>query len=712
MPFPPAKGPLRGAVAGRAYTPQADQVLPWGVIMTTQRLRALVSAALTVSLVACGSVSPEPTSSPGGSEPPPTAATMVVGVHIPVEQALGKAFDRTPTDLPLYSLHPNGSLWDPVIRRFVYSGVYRLDDTLSPVPDLAASPCAVSSDLLVITCELRDANFHDGTPVTADDVAFTYQLLMSPHCRMPALCTVDFESRLVEATAIDQRTVEFRLTEPDPGFITTLLPDVMIEPRDRVEHAYSKFVEGSRGFDPDVSREIADLIAAAVRPADETECHDVEEILLAEAEDVIADAGLQLRPRDAYGIGPDGALDSCQYADYLGRVLSDTTDALTSTGVDAIAGAYRILEFPSIPVGSGPWRVVSIEQGVRMELAAFEAFHRGTPATARVDVRLIGTSAEAIEAVRTGAIDWLIDPFPTGDNLIAEGIGDAPGIDWAEYTRLAYTGLHYNLRDGRLFADENLREAIELCIDKDETVAAATGGTGVSIYSSLSPGIWAYEPDLPRPVRDTARAMELIEESGWTKGDDGVYRQGDRRLETILHVRDDQPQFIRFVELLAIQVADCGIDLTPVPVPIDHITVALDWPLTVPGSDEQWDVLLTGWLTTPDPDFVEIFHSRAITTEENPGGFNYMGYDSAENDSLLEQGRATYDQRQRARIYREWQGVVAKDRPVLFAWSSVVREPRSDRMESTHGPVKEDSNTWWWELETLFLPDDETSADS
>jgi hypothetical protein len=60
---------------------------------------------------------------------------MVVDVHIPVEQALGEDFGLTPSDLPLYSLHPNGSLWDGVVKRFVYSGIYldELSITVAPV---------------------------------------------------------------------------------------------------------------------------------------------------------------------------------------------------------------------------------------------------------------------------------------------------------------------------------------------------------------------------------------------------------------------------------------------------------------------------------------------------------------------------------------------------------------------------------------------------
>jgi peptide/nickel transport system substrate-binding protein len=243
---------------------------------------------------------------------------------------------------------------------------------------------------------------------------------------------------------------------------------------------------------------------------------------------------------------------------------------------------------------------------------------------------------------------------------------------------------------------------MELCIDKEETVAAATGGQGAPIYSPISPSVWTYEPGLRAPVRDPDAARQLIEESGWTAGDDGIYRRGDERLATAVPVRDN-PQWIRFVELLAVQVRDCGIELTLQPMDFPDLVATVEWPLIAPGADEQWDALFSAWITTPDPDATDLFHSRAVVTASNPFGFNFMGYSSAESDALLDRARSTYDPRERARLYREHQRVLANDRPMLFAWSALIREPRSSRFESTVGPLRTDTATWWWELETLFV---------
>ena len=671
--------------------------------MSPRRLRAPALVALALIVGACSPMErPDPSASVPDLPPPPAAETMVVGVHIPVEQALGDAFDRTSSDLPLFSLPPNGSLWDDVVGRFVYSGVYRLDETQSPVPDLADAPCAVSADLLVVTCGLREATFHDGTPLTADDVAFTYQLLLSEACRLPACQTPDMD-RLAAATALDERTVEFRLSGPDPTFITSVLASVKIEPQARVQRAFAAFVEAADGTDLASLEAVASRLETALHPGDPSDCQAPDEAVLRDAELALAEIGRELRSRDAYAIGAGGAFDTCPYGAYLVRVLTDAAEALSLTGVDAIAAAYRILDSPPTPVGSGPWRVISIEPGVSMELEAFGAFYRGIAATGHLEVRLIRSTAEAIDAVRSGAIHWLLEPFQIGGNTVAEGIGDAPGVVWVEYNELGFSGLFYNLREGRLFADPNLREAMELCIDKDETVAAATGGEGVSIYSPISPSIWAFEPDLPHPMRDTDAGRERIEASGWTVGEDGIYRKGGQRLATTVPVWEDVPSHVRFLELLAFQVAECGIEIVPRPLSADDYFDTLGWPLVPPGADQPWDAVFSGWFTTPDPDYSPIFNSIAITTPTNVEGNNYMGYASQEGDLLLEQARATYDPRERARLLRQHQRILAEDRPVLFAWSDRVREARSDRLGSTHGPLSTSTSTWWWELETLFI---------
>ena len=58
----------------------------------------------------------------------------------------------------------------------VYSRLYRQDARYGAVPDLTDGPCLPQADPKVIRCRIIETTFQDGTPLAADDVAYSFQL--------------------------------------------------------------------------------------------------------------------------------------------------------------------------------------------------------------------------------------------------------------------------------------------------------------------------------------------------------------------------------------------------------------------------------------------------------------------------------------------------------------------------------------------------------
>jgi hypothetical protein len=56
-------------------------------------------------------------------------------------------------------------------------------------------------------------------------------------------------------------------------------------------------------------------------------------------------------------------------------------------------------------------------------------------------------------------------------------------------------------------------------------------------------------------------------------------------------------------------------------------------------------------------------------------------------------------------LYRDYQLILAKTRPMLFAYALQVVEARSDQLTSKDGPLSVSSATWWWQLEKLVKND-------
>jgi len=92
----------------------------------------------------------------------------------------------------------------------VYDGLIELDPQLRPQPALAESWTQASPTVWVFKLR-KNVRFHDGTPLTAADVVFTYTTILDPALRAPLRGLYTPISR-VEAT--DDETVRFTLTAP------------------------------------------------------------------------------------------------------------------------------------------------------------------------------------------------------------------------------------------------------------------------------------------------------------------------------------------------------------------------------------------------------------------------------------------------------------------------------------------------------------------
>lgn len=107
---------------------------------------------------------------------------------------------------------------DADISRLVFSGLVKFNNQLELVPDLAAK-WEKSEDNKTYTFILKDnLKWHDGEPLTADDIIFTLQSIQDREFKSPLLASF----RGVTAEKVDAKTVKFILSEAYPEFLETL----------------------------------------------------------------------------------------------------------------------------------------------------------------------------------------------------------------------------------------------------------------------------------------------------------------------------------------------------------------------------------------------------------------------------------------------------------------------------------------------------------
>jgi peptide/nickel transport system substrate-binding protein len=216
---------------------------------------------------------------------------------------------------------------------------------------------------------------------------------------------------------------------------------------------------------------------------------------------------------------------------------------------------------------------------------------------------------------------------------------------------------------------------------------------------------------LPKPARNVDAAIRQIEGSGWTLGADGIYQKDGQRLSAPVIVRADTYDRVKFVDLLGLQLRDCGMDLRARPTEWpDVLAMITQWPHVAPGSDQPFVAYFGGWVWgEPDPEESAVWSSRRITSAEHPNGdgANLFGWADERGDTLLDALDSTYDQRERARIFKEFQELLAEEQPNLFAWADSGREVLSAAVRSTAGPLDLTSGNWWWQVEKLYVSPEE-----
>lgn len=168
---------------------------------------------VVVALVAIGIIlfSQQPASLLPGAAPAPALEPASGGVYT---EALVGQIGRLNPVLDYYN--PT----DRSINRLIYSGLIRFDDRGQPQGDLVEA-WGISKDGRVFTFSLRqNAVWHDGQPVTSEDVLFTIDLLRDENIPLPTDLR-EFWGQ-IEVFVIDEKNLQFRLPEPFAPFLDYL----------------------------------------------------------------------------------------------------------------------------------------------------------------------------------------------------------------------------------------------------------------------------------------------------------------------------------------------------------------------------------------------------------------------------------------------------------------------------------------------------------
>ncbi|HVB56558.1 MAG TPA: ABC transporter substrate-binding protein [Candidatus Acidoferrales bacterium] len=299
------------------------------------------------------------------------------------------------------------------------------------------------------------------------------------------------------------------------------------------------------------------------------------------------------------------------------------------------------------PVGTGPFRFVSMRQDEDILLARNPDYFGGAPKIQQVRFRIVPDAIVRALELRKGSADIALNSL-SPDTVGALGKQSGIVVNEQPGTTLAYIAFNF---DDPILAHREVRQALAYATDREALIRYLLRGEARPASSLLPPSHWAYEPDVPQYGYNVAQAERLLDAAGLRRGPDGV------RFHLTLKTSTEESARL-LGEALADQWKRVGVALELRP--LEFATFYSD---ITHGSFQLYTYQWFGGNNDPDM-FEYVFSSKKIP----PNGANRGHYRNATLDRLLEKQHVEMDQEKRKVILSQIQKIVAQDEPYINLW--------------------------------------------
>jgi len=445
---------------------------------------------------------------------------------------------------------------DRDVNRLLFTGLIRFDEHGLPQADLAKS-WASTPDGTIYNFEIRqNAVWHDGKPVTSDDVIFTIEMIKSAGSLYPQDIK-DLWGR-IEVDKLNEKNLKFSLPEPFVPFLDYL----------------------------------------------------------------------------TFGIVPKHLLDSI------------APDQMESA------------KFNLNPIGTGPYKFdrLLIENGqiVGVVLTSFGDFYRVPGFIEQVVFRYFPTSAAALDAYEQGDV-FAVSRI--GKDVLGQAL-EEPNLNFytSRMPQMAFVLFNLNNPEAPFLQDSKVRQALMLGLNRQYLINNFLQGQAILADSPILPNSWAHYDGIERIEYDPDAAINLLKSQGYVipaEGGEVRAKDGVALSFTMLHPDDDFHTEI--AQKIQADWAQIGVRVNLEPRPYDQLVLE-----TLAARAFQAALVDLNLSRTPDPDPYPFWHQAEAT-----GGQNYTQWDNRAASEYLEQARVTADYTLRAKLYRNFQVLFAKELPAL-----------------------------------------------
>jgi len=326
----------------------------------------------------------------------------------------------------------------------------------------------------------------------------------------------------------------------------------------------------------------------------------------------------------------------------------------------------------SNPVGSGPYVFEKWDVGREIVLRRNENYWGRKPKLKKIVYRIIINDTAALQALRSGDIDYM-RPLPDQYYELSLDKEFTKEFKCLSYWHpgVGYFWMGWN-QDRPFFKDRRVRLAMTHLVDRElicksllkSPEARVPTGNFYIFGPQNDPNIkpWSYDPE---------KAKELLDEAGWIDTDsDGIRDKNGIPFRFHYMIVSGLSLHTQLAKLLKDEAAKVGIEVIPDPYEGTVFFQRL--------QDRQFDAVNLAWHGGLAQDPYQIWHSSQIGNH----GSNYVGFNNAEADAVIEEARRTLDDKKRNKLYHRFHQILHEEQPYTFIYTRPEQRFLDKRFEN------------------------------
>jgi peptide/nickel transport system substrate-binding protein len=338
-------------------------------------------------------------------------------------------------------------------------------------------------------------------------------------------------------------------------------------------------------------------------------------------------------------------------------------------------------EFNRAPtVGTGPYKFVEWVSGDRIVVERNPNYYQEGAYIDRIVYRIVPSSDSLLTMLETGEIDMRF-------SVTAEQVPIVQDLtDYTLYATPAHAYFHFTINNtDPILGDVRVRQALTHGLDKQVITDTVLGGLVEPHGSPVAQPSWVYVDHNDRYPFDPEQAAALLEEAGWTPGDDGIRtKDGERLSLTLLNIAGDSER-LQIVQIAQAMWEDIGVEVN-----ISQV----DAPTFVDAMTTQNYQFAYGfWGFSVDPSG---YNERWLSSSAG----HWLNYDKPEVDALLLEGLQTAEREARRVLYEQFQEIVVEDATNIYVYNRVFFDAVKNRVQGFVPSASNSTNMWnvheWW----------------